>query len=781
MALKGIFKFCILIFFILLGVDARSQIGFPYCETFQTASTQANTIFGGDARLVDGVLRLTSNQLNQRGFIYIDVPFPSSYGLKVEFEYFSYGGAGQFLADGLSMFLFDAATQNFNAGGFGGSLGYAQRESEIGLSNAYIGIGFDEFGNFGNSSQGKNGGFAGIAQDERVPDAIVIRGPGNGNSGYPFIVGRKTMTTGNDGLLPGGQFPISSGGAGTSRVMDPMQVGYRRVNIELQPDPDGVGFFLTLTMVVTTEPGLPRQITIFDRPYDFPAPENLKIGFAASTGGFSNFHEIRNLIVEVSADDKLLDPQGADFKDFASCAGQENQFFITDEEVVLPNENSVIRCLQFYKSSEDIAAESDDICTQARCLEQNRVLILPQGTFRASDQEGGFTFFPNEEFIDQEVTVFYTITDSYGRTSKGNSITLAIQESPEPIGLFISGESEILEQVDICEGETVSMIGLGNEVYERFEWYRDGELIPDATQNSLITGEEGEYEILGYNRKNCPAASNKIVINLPDFPSLEVNSPIVGCELGQVVDLTSQILTYDPSSFDYQLTGMGMSFSNDELEEISVSGQFELRVKLKNLDCFSDPIPVEVFIQSEELTADFDFGVQGTGVKDEAGGGVFPDDVIQFIDFSDDRAIGWEWDFGDGTFSQEKNPNHVFGKRGEFEVSLVITDKYGCQQKSAKVVSITRSYRLMIPSGFTPNESQNKRFLPKQKGLIDFELLIFNTWGELIFRTDDVETLGWDGILNGKLLDAGVYVYRVKGLSSDNEKVDESGKFRLIR
>lgn len=770
-----------LLFFALLATKAKAQIGFPYCESFQTPNTQANTIFGGDARLIDGVLRLTSNQLNQRGYIYIDVPFPSTYGLKVEFEYFSYGGLGQFLADGLSLFLFDGDTQSFNAGGFGGSLGYAQRMGEPGLSNAYLGIGFDEFGNFGNSSEGRTGGFSGIAQDELVPDAIVIRGPGNGNSGYSFVVGRKTMTTGNDGLTPGGQFPISSGGAGTSRVTDPMSVGYRRVNLELQPDPDGVGFFLTLTMIVTTEPGLPRQVTIFDRPYDFLAPKNLKIGFAASTGGFSNFHEIRNLIVEVSADDQLQDPEGVDFSDIASCAGQENQFYITDEEVVLPNENSVIRCLQFYQALDDIEDESEDVCSQARCLEQNRVLIVPQGTFRASDQAGGFTFFPNEEFIDQEVTVFYTITDSYGKTSKGNSMTLAIQESPEPISLFLSGESELVDQLDICEGEMVSLAGKGNEVYERFEWYKDGELIEGATQSTFSTGEAGEYEVFGYNRKNCPAKSNKVVIKLPDLPVVLIDLAIVGCQVGQTVDVTGNIDGYDPETYDYQFTGNGLTLLNDELKTVAQSGFYELRVKQKNLECYSEAIPVEVFIQSVELSADFDFGVQGTGVKDEAGGGVFPTDIIQFTDLSDDRAVEWNWDFGDDSFSTEKNPTHVFGKKGDFNVNLIITDQYGCQQSVTKTVSITRSYRLMIPTGFTPNETQNNTFLPKQKGLVSFELLIFNSWGELIFSTNDLQTEGWDGKLNGKLLDAGVFVYRINGVTIDGEEVKESGKFRLIR
>jgi hypothetical protein len=779
--LRGKIYLVLLICLVFFSPAAKAQIGFPYCETFQTPGTQAKTIFGGDARLTEGVLRLTSNQNEQRGYVYIDVPFPSTYGLKAEFEYFSYGGLGQFLADGLTVFFFDGDTQSFNAGGFGGSLGYAQRSSELGLSNAYLGIGFDEFGNFGNSSEGRNGGFPGFPQTAQIADAIVIRGPGNGTTGYPYVVGRRTMSTGNDGLNPGAQFPISSGGAGSSRVTDPNQPGYRKVFLELQPDQDGVGFFLTLRVLVTTQPNQPRLVTIFDRPYDFIAPRNLKIGFAASTGGFTNFHEIRNLIVEVSADDKLQDPQGVDFTDFASCAGQENQFFITDEEVVLSNENSSIRCLQFYKSLGDIEAETGDICSQARCLEQNRVLIVPQGTFRASDQAGGFTFFPNEEYIDQNVTVFYTITDNYGKTSKGNSITLEIKESPEPIELVVSGTNEQIEEIDICKGQQVSLEGKGNEVYERFEWKKDGELIPSATKSSFIASSEGEYEVIGYNRKNCPAISNKVRINEPDFPTLQIISPVVGCVPGEPVDVKSEIMDYDSERYDYQLTGMGLVLMNDELGSVGLSGKYELRVKLKTLDCYSDPIPVEVFIQEQELEVDFEFEVQGTGVKDDAGGGIFPDDVIQFKDLSDQRAVKWEWDFGDGGTSTEQNPTHVFGKKGDFEVELVITDQYGCQKSWKETVSISRSYRLMVPTGFTPTEPENKTFLPKFKGLAQIELMVFNLWGELIFSTNDLETAGWDGTLEGKLLDAGVFVYRFDGVATDGEKVSESGKFRLIR
>ena len=774
---------CVVVFWLFGIVPALGQIGFPYCETFQTPGTQAKTIFGGDARLTEGVLRLTSNQNDQRGFVYIDVPFPSTYGLKVEFEFFIYGGIGLFQADGLSMFLFDGDAPTFAPGGFGGSLGYAQRDGEPGLANAYLGIGFDEFGNFGNSSQGKVGGFSVLNEFGRAPNSIVLRGPGSGFSGYPFVVGRKTMETGTDkdGFNPGAQFPISSGGSGTTRVTDPMKPGYRRVNLELQPNPDGNGFFITITMLVTTQENLPRQVTIFDRPFNFPAPKNLKIGFGASTGGFNNFHEIRNLKVEVSADDALKDPQGIDFSEIATCAGQENQFFITDEEVVLPNENSVIRCLQFYQSLEDIEEESGDLCSQARCLEQNRVLIVPQGVFQANDQAGGFTFFPNEEFIDQEVTVFYTITDSYGKTSKGNAMTLKIQESPEPIRLLKKGEQASAEVIEICEGEVVQMQGLGNEVYERFEWMKDGVLIPNATQFEFAIAEEGEYEIIGYNRKNCPAISNKVKVKFPDYPVLRFDMPLVQCEIGKTANLVPLIEGYDLSKYDYKLSGNGRTFMNDELKAINQSGIYQIQVKLKVLSCFSEPVEVEVFIQENPLEVDFDFEVEGTGIKDDSGGGIFPDDVIEFENLSDDRAVKWDWDFGDGQKSTEKNPKHVFGKKGVFKVNLTITDQYGCQSAFQKELSITKSYRLMIPTGFTPDESENKTFLPKYKGLVSIQLFIFNSWGELIFSTSDLNSVGWDGMLGGKMQDVGVYFFRIKGQATDGEMVDESGKFRLIR
>jgi hypothetical protein len=782
---KQIFYFLLVFLVLALPTRVVAQIGFPYCESFQTAGTQAATIFGGNAQLSPGVLRLTSNQVNQRGHVYLDISFPSTYGLKAEFEYFSYGGTGWGpgvnSGDGFSVFLFDAETPVFNSGGFGGSLGYGPRDQEPGLSNGYLGIGFDEYGGFGTTAGGLNGSFPNQPPTQLIPNSIVVRGPGNQFQGYPFVIGKRTMEDGPDGLSPTDQFPISSGGVGTSRVTDRNTPGFRKVFLELQPNTNGPGFFITLKMEVTTDLNKPRMVTIFDRPYFFTAPKNLKIGFAASTGGSTNFHEIRNLIVEVAADDALQDPEGVDFTDKASCAGQLNQFYITDEEVRLPNDNSSIRCLQFYASLSDVEEESEDLCTQARCLEENRVLIVPQGVFQASDQAGGYTFLPNESFIDQEVTVFYTITDNYGKTSQPNSITLLIKESPDPIALKVSGAAQAQGVVVICEGESVKLVGEGNEAYYRFEWKKDGGLLPDATSQELVVDALGVYEVIGYNRKNCPAVSNKVEVKWVAYPELKLSKPIVGCVIGQTVDVRSFIAGFDSLLYDYRIVGEGLDFENVELKEVSTSGMFELQVKPKGFTCYSDPFPVEVYIQEKELEVNFDFGVVGTGIKDDAGGGIFPDDQIQFTDLSEERAVKWAWDFGDGVSSIEKDPIHIFGKKGEFEVVLVVTDKYGCQNSFTQKVSITKSYRLMVPNSFTPLQGENETFVPKFKGIASLELSVFNQWGELIYRSSDLKNGGWDGTVTGVLQEAGFYFYSLVGNATDGEKVESTGKFRLIR
>ncbi len=51
-----------------------------------------------------------------------------------------------------------------------------------------------------------------------------------------------------------------------------------------------------------------------------------------------------------------------------------------------------------------------------------------------------------------------------------------------------------------------------------------------------------------------------------------------------------------------------------------------------------------------------------------------------------DAVVKWEWDFGDGQTSTLKSPEHSFADTGTYNVSVVITTRYGCTDTFSTVV-----------------------------------------------------------------------------------------------
>lgn len=773
LSLKGIFVIAHLV--IVTGVfwsaSANAQVGFPYCETLQGGNVQATTIFGGQAILTNGVLRLTDNSIGVGGHVYIDIPFSSSFGIKASFEYFVYGGTD---ADGLTIFLFDAAVNNFYPGGFGGALGYGPGETTPGLSGGYVGIGLDTWGNYGNQTGG-SGGFPGGSFDLH-PHSVVIRGPSN--NGYRFIAGKKVNEGGALGLAANDRFPLSSG---AQRVTDPNAVGYRKVFVDLKPAASGVGYELSLDMQVTTTPGTPRMVSIFESvPYPYASPSNLKIGFAAATGGYTNFHEIRNLQVEVSDEENLMEPVGTDLQEMVSCEGQENEFEIDASSITLPNENSRLQCLQFYESLEDIEAEGDDLCSQGKCRPENRVLEFPQGTVRAAEEGGKFTFFPLAGSNGEELTLYYTVTDNYGKSSSGNAVTFSINASPEPILLL--ADNLPLGEWNLCPGEELQLSAVGGEDYVSYEWYID-ETLQDGEDGMQFTATQpGSYQVWGYNSQGCPAKSSLLEIEQPPFPELDLIMPVVACFPEQRLNVRQYILDIDETQYDYRIKKSDGEFLlNAEMDTVYTDGDYELSVKFKDVDCWSEPFGFKITVVDVPVEASFDYGINGSDRKSDEEGGVLIDDPIWFTDASTGRPVAWNWDFGDGETSSQKNPIHVFGEKGDFLVTLTAFNEAGCESVTSMNVGINRSYRVMFPTGFTPTSDQNTHFRPKTKGIVEMELLVFNGWGELLFQSDDLNTVGWDGNVNGSAAPPGSYVFRVNMVAGDGETVVMSGKFLMVR
>ena len=91
--------------------------------------------------------------------------------------------------------------------------------------------------------------------------------------------------------------------------------------------------------------------------------------------------------------------------------------------------------------------------------------------------------------------------------------------------------------------------------------------------------------------------------------------------------------------------------------------------------------------------------------------------------------------------------------------------------------------QVYLPRAFTPNsDGKNDAFFGLGERLNDYDLRIFNRWGQEIFKTTD-SSLGWDGKYDGSDAPGGMYVYKVvyKTPCSENRPAEKMGTVMLIR
>ena len=63
---------------------------------------------------------------------------------------------------------------------------------------------------------------------------------------------------------------------------------------------------------------------------------------------------------------------------------------------------------------------------------------------------------------------------------------------------------------------------------------------------------------------------------------------------------------------------------------------------------------------------------------------------VTFKETSKEAPTAWKWDFGDGTYSTEKNPTHTYSKTGTYTVKLTATNEAGSSTKNkANYIKVT--------------------------------------------------------------------------------------------
>jgi gliding motility-associated-like protein len=134
----------------------------------------------------------------------------------------------------------------------------------------------------------------------------------------------------------------------------------------------------------------------------------------------------------------------------------------------------------------------------------------------------------------------------------------------------------------------------------------------------------------------------------------------------------------------------------------------------------------------------------------------------------------------------EVNPSFSFSSDSGsvYNVCLAAQNVHGCYDTVCHEVIIEEVYLIYTPNAFTPNgDGLNDIFLPFIQGEAPetYELMIFDRWGEMIFRSTD-ELKGWDGTHKNMKAKEDVYVWKIKVKEAKNSKKHEHvGHVTLLR
>jgi gliding motility-associated-like protein len=116
-----------------------------------------------------------------------------------------------------------------------------------------------------------------------------------------------------------------------------------------------------------------------------------------------------------------------------------------------------------------------------------------------------------------------------------------------------------------------------------------------------------------------------------------------------------------------------------------------------------------------------------------------------------------------------------------YEISVL--DENGCPASAEILVRVDKNRKIFIPNAFSPNVdgANDNFFIFAKEGLVTriTNFQVFNRWGGKVFEVKDAlpndPSFGWDGRVNGELVNPAVYIYFAEVEFIDGEVIRYKG------
>jgi len=260
----------------------------------------------------------------------------------------------------------------------------------------------------------------------------------------------------------------------------------------------------------------------------------------------------------------------------------------------------------------------------------------------------------------------------------------------------------------------------------------------DTVSHAVVVSQKPTANFIANNVKNCDTAGVRF-INL----TANATSFLWTVSNGFTTTETSPTITLNPSATAYSVT----------LLAINAEGCRDSITRANYIKVYALP------------QGDFTITPSSTIY--------IPNYTFGFLNLTPDYPIyKYNWSLGDGTFAITRDVvSHLYNDTGNYEVRLTVLDTTtSCVDtviKYARIVGYP-GY-LYVPNAFYANSTQIdfKYFKPLGKGLAEYELMIFDSWGKLLFRSTRLDYAGspvdgWDGTFKGAPMPQDAYAWKIK-------------------
>jgi gliding motility-associated-like protein len=356
-------------------------------------------------------------------------------------------------------------------------------------------------------------------------------------------------------------------------------------------------------------------------------------------------------------------------------------------------------------------------------------------------------------------TITYTVTADLDGCISTDQVVVTVT----PLPVVNAGND-----IEVCEGESIILSASGADTYI----WSNG--VPNNSSFEPTTS--GAISVIGEVNGCTNFDSLYITVN-PLSPVVFSSDVSVGC-----IPLTVEFSNDTPGTFSsctWQFSnGETINSCTDFQYEFTEPGCYDVTLTIEtqegcvsqatqsNMICVDDYPVADFFVTPDQLT-----NISNTAYFNNTSSG----------------ATEYFWSFGpdEGT-STETNPNYSYGEsEGVYEAMLIAYSQFGCSDTVFKNVEVVEDLIFWVPNSFTPDDNKyNESFKPVfHSGFdpFDYNLLIFNRWGEVLFESNNAE-FGWNGTYDGEIVKDGTYVWKIEFKTKyTDERVVKVGHVNLLR